>query len=391
MTSKYQTNIQLCIDKTNALSTSEIKYYLLLLINSIKAKKSELTKQFVNELLVFINSLDKITALNSDNQKPSSDEDFPALLKSIQNSYDKMVTISKTAQLHRKVGYGLLNVGGAVLGLFTGVFGGLVGGFSGFIRGTINGTNPFVAAGVGGITGGALGAAIGFRTPKKVFKNELTRQLKFCMDGMRASMDSIQVTSKDIYDNIQSNIEDYILKNNFAGNTKEFQNFLDNKSVPFEVCSLPAQFISETLEGYLGHHSFIKISINNKEPIALEFSTGKTDLTRKLSNTEQRYTSGQKIIEMMTFHTLLQQTHACTPKYIVKKMKSGDVDCLSYVNKILTGTSQKATKIGRFDGSENWVGRNVVGFFIRNLSPFDQNILINDDKNNEEVTRAKPK
>ena len=93
----------------------------------------------------------------------------------------------------------------------------------------------------------------------------------------------------------------------------------------------------------------------------------------------------------MTFHTLLQQTHACTPKYIVKKMKSGDVDCLSYVNKILTGTSQKATKIGRFDGSENWVGRNVVGFFIRNLSPFDQNILINDDKNNEEVTRAKPK
>ena len=77
----------------------------------------------------------------------------------------------------------------------------------------------------------------------------------------------------------------------------------------------------------------------------LEFTTGKSDIKRTPSQTEIRTASGREVIEMLLFHEQLQMTHAATPYYLVAKMKQGEVDCLSYVNKFLTCTNQKATTV----------------------------------------------
>lgn len=56
-------------------------------------------------------------------------------------------------------------------------------------------------------------------------------------------------------------------------------------------------------------------------------------------------------------------------------MKAGENDCFRYIEKILLCTGQKTIELKRFDDSENWVGRNIVGFFVKKLSPFKQNIF----------------
>jgi hypothetical protein len=50
-------------------------------------------------------------------------------------------------------------------------------------------------------------------------------------------------------------------------------------------------------------------------------------------------------------------------------------NCLRYVEKILVGTGQETTTVKRFSGKENWIGRNIVGFFVEKLSPFSQDVL----------------
>lgn len=374
MTFKYQANIQKCIEKTNDLPACEIKYYLLLLINSLKKKQSTLTEEFISELFNFISTLDRITHLKVIDHQTIRTKEVSMLFDTLLNSYERLVNISKTDRLPTKIGYGLLNVGGAILAFVTGIIGGLIGGCAGFFRGIYTLSNPLLALGVGFVTGYMVGSVIGFRLPKKVFKEKLTRQLKFCLDGLQEAINNIPLSSQEVLKGKQNEIKNNILINYFDNNKDNFHKFLKS-DVLYDICTLPAQFISKTLEGYMGHHALIKITINNKGPEILEFAPQPSDLSRTHSKTETRIISGKKIIEMMAFHAILQQTHACTAQYVVTKMKSGETDCLSYINKVLTGTSQKASKLGRFQDSDTWVGRNMIGFFIKKLSPFKQDIL----------------
>ncbi|HHT0594869.1 TPA: hypothetical protein ACTXXA_003449 [Legionella anisa] len=75
------------------------------------------------------------------------------------------------------------------------------------------------------------------------------------------------------------------------------------KEKQFQIVTLSAQFVSAQLEGYLGHHASIILSLpNQKEPELIEFSLGKSDLRRKFTQREERTVKGGKIVEMMAFH-----------------------------------------------------------------------------------------
>ena len=362
----------------NDMPTAEVNYYLLLLLRSLDAHNLE-SGSFVDELEQFTLEFKSLIETMS---SPSSAEQLPTQFNAINLRFQKLVDLSNTNTLGIKVGYALLHVIGAVAALLCGIIGGLIGGVAGFARGLWSVSNPLKAAGIGVVMGLALGGIIGFRAPKKLAKDEFIRQLKYSLDGINKCIKNVQAQ-------VGAPLSSYntlVINKYFGGNLEKFEHFKTLEEVSYSIDTLKATFISPSLENYLGHHSLIKIQhtdikINPEngetDNIALvEFSTSKADISRPVSQTDPRKVHGSKVVEMLLFHEQLQLTHAPTTNYLLTGMKQGEVDCLSYVNKILTGTRQKATTVQRFDGTENSIGTNLIGFFIKKLNPFAQDALI---------------
>lgn len=365
----------------NELPTAEIKYHLLLLMSALENHHME-SGPFIKELELFINDV-KLLMVTINVQ--ISTEQLPVQFDAINARYQKLLNLSKTNTLAVKIGYALLHVIGAIAAVLSGLIGGLIGGIAGFSRGVWNATNLLKATGVGVVLGLALGGIIGFRSPKKIAKNEFIRQLKYSLDGI---CECIVKTQAQINAPLSS-YETLVINKYFSGDREKFDQFKSLDGLTYSVETIKATFISPSLENYLGHHSLIKIQHDlieikpekgeNTDVALLEFSTDKADISRPKSETNcdiRKNVSGSKLVEMLLFHEQLQMTHAATTNYLVTQMKQGEVDCLSYVNKILTGTSQNATNVKRFDGTENNVGKYVVGFFIQKLHPFSQDALI---------------
>lgn len=358
--------------KINETPTAEIKYHLLLLLSALNEKKVD-KGDFVDEIEQFVIKINLM--LKKINEAQSLEE---SEIEALNKSYQTLLKLSQTNTLGVRVGYALLNVIGVVAAIIFGVIGALVGGVAGFARGIWNLSNPFKSTGIGVIMGVALGGIIGFRAPKKLVKDEYIRRLKYSLDGIGDRI-------KNTLNQPLASFEASVVENYFGGNRESFEKFKNLPQVDFSIDTLKATFISPTLEGYLGHHALIKIENplikikpikQESENVAIvEFSTGKADITREISQHDQRTVTGAKVIEMLLFHEQLQLTHAPTTKYLAAKMKQGEVDCLSYANKILSCTGQAAAKVRRFNGTENAVGKHVIGFFIQKLHPFAQDAL----------------
>ncbi|WP_131780566.1 hypothetical protein [Legionella bozemanae] len=360
--------IQGCLITINKIPTSEIKYYLLLALHSIRNADAAEYRDFLNELNNLSNKLTHF--LLPENTTFSS-----TVLKDIYQSYQKLCEFSKANTATIAVGDVLINLGATLLAILGGVLGGITGSVVGLGRSVWELGNPLSYLKDGAITGFAFGAAIGFRAPKKIFKNELTRQLKFCLNQLEHCLQEMQEQKIKPLSYYKDKVKNRLLKECFNNDEKAYEEFLDEDK-KFQIVTLRAQFVSEQLEGYLGHHACIVLSLpNQQEPELIEFSLGKSDLRRKFTQKEERIVTGEKIVEMMAFHQLLQETQACSLQYILTKMKAGENDCFRYIEKILLCTGQKTIELKRFDDSENWVGRNIVGFFVKKLSPFKQNIF----------------
>lgn len=375
---EFNTTLAMIRSAIDDIPTAEMKYYLLLLMRSL-SDHHVTDGAFVDELGHFIQDIKLLMEMIN---SPTMADQLPAQFDSINKRYQTLLNLSKTNTLEIKVGYALLHVIGAVAAVLCGIIGGLIGGIAGFARGLWNGTNPFEAIGVGVALGIVSGGLIGFRAPKAIGKNAFVRQLKLSLDGIKECIDATQVQLNAPL----SSYETLVVRHYFGGDRDKFEEFKKLDEVTYSINTLKATFVSPTLENYLGHHSLIKIqhefisvkpvSDERTDVALLEFTTGKSDIKRTPSQTEHRKVSGSKVVEMLLFHEQLQVTHAATPYYLVAKMKQGEVDCLSYVNKILTCTNQKATTVKRFDGTENVIGRNVFGFFIPALNPFAQDVLV---------------
>jgi hypothetical protein len=347
----------------------------LLTLNSIKKENTEKNQRILAELARLAQTLNEF--LNSENRDRSEH-----LLAQINQHYENLCTQSQVSTFSIEVGYALINLGSVILATITGILGAFIGGVAGLFRGIATLNNPLAYFADGLITGLSLGAAMGFRAPKKLLKDELTRQLRFCTDALARCLETMQNEMVKPISFYEERIKARLLIDCFAGNQPDLQAFLEAEGLTYQIATVSAQFLSENLEGYLGQHARIIIPLPNQEhPTLLEFTSDSDEIDdRPFSQYEERRVSGKKLIEMMALHEQLLVTEACTLTYVLTDMKAGDDnDCFSYINKILIGTNQTATSCRRFDGRENWVGRNIIGFFVQNFSPFPQDIL--DEEN----------
>lgn len=169
--------IDACLTAIGEIPVSEIKYYLLLMLRTIQKKDDFQYQPLLEELLGLSKDLALFINLNLTHR------DYP-ISQRIKTHYQALREHAKINTLDLQLGYALINLGSVLVAFIGGVIGGLMGCVAGLLRSLWTLNNPLVYFADGFITGFLLGALIGFRAPKKLFKDELRRQLKFCLDGI---------------------------------------------------------------------------------------------------------------------------------------------------------------------------------------------------------------
>ncbi|KTC99548.1 hypothetical protein Lery_0449 [Legionella erythra] len=364
-TEAYQTKLRRFSGKIERLPNHEIKYFLLLLLTTLKQQP----KPYFHAVLeAAIELTDQCHAFLSLHDTASLD----SALQKLQKSYHALVKIAGTNSIQTQLVQGILNIGGALAALVLGILGGLIGGFSGLIRAGARLENPFKHALIGFITGFFVGAMIGFRAPKKWFKEETFRQIKYTLDGLWRSLNHLASSQYQPLNRHIDELKKRLLSEYFNNNQDALDQFLDSPQT-YQILTFNARFISDALRGYVGHHALIKLTIGDKD-LALEFSLGGSNLKQSAAQCENRQVDGRQLLSMMALHEHLQATHACTKQFIATRMKPGETDCLSYVNLILTGTNQAPTRLKRLTDQDSLAGK-MVGFFATCFSPFPQTAL----------------
>ena len=366
----YRDAVNESLEGINSLPLCEAKYYLWLTVKSLQNEETELNYLLLKELNRLSVSLGNLI------QQMNDPEQIQQQLVNIMHHYNHMVNLSQTRTLNIQLAYLFINIGSTFLAIVTGVIGGLIGGVAGLARGLWNLGNPLSYFLLGILTGFLIGAAIGFRLPKKILMDDLTRKLKFCMDGIGECLNSIErqmIKPLDVY---VHKVKTMLLEQYFDGNEELYQLFISQSTIKYTITTFSALFVGTTLKGYLGNHACIIIKIDeDKNPILIEFTNGPSDLSQVPTQVEHRTVSGSQIFDMLVLHEQLQETNACDLTFTFTKAKPGDNDCFTYINKLLKGTNQAVTELKRFTEQESWVGRNIVGYFIQNLSLFSHKEL----------------
>jgi hypothetical protein len=370
----FERNIQRCLLQIKQLPPTEITYHLDFLLRAISSNNDPLNRQLLSQTSVFVAALTSLLSVS-----PKTEEEATKTYQHLTRAYQDLVNEVGADGWDSWMGYHILNVGSSLTAFISGMSGGLIGSFAGLARGLWNLENPLASFVIGLTTGVLLGSTIGFRLPKKLFRNELMNQLRRSLKGVDECMSLIRENQPPFAIHLEK-ARTKLSQHFFADNDAGFADFLQKENVSYEINTFYAQFVSRSLEGYLGHHAFISIKIDStKEPLLLEFNTSQSDLTRRITQRDKRTVSGRTIVNMVALHDQLQLTQACTPTYIVTQLKPGENDCFSYVNKILVGTGQAPSSVKRFNGDENYIGRKI-GFFIQKLSarepePFKPEII----------------
>ncbi|RMX05428.1 hypothetical protein EAW55_01900 [Legionella jordanis] len=365
---EYKQNIAICMERIASLPASEIKYHLARLIHCLQETNNDFSRKFLNDSLDLVAALNEVMGVGLTSQKMVRQAYAKVMLK-----YRRLCHLAALDRIHNKIVHYLLLLGSSLVAFISGTLGGLIGSFAGLARGIWNLDNPFSSFALGLTAGILLGGIIGFRLPQKLLNNELIKQLRLCLEGIDECITLLKEGRIQPFSYYREQVKTKLLEDYFAKDMDAFEEFLQRTDVNYEVCTMYAQFLSPRFERFLGHHAFIKINLQvDREPMFIEFSTGKPNLERPITQQESRVVSGEMIVDMLALHEQLQVNHACTATYIITKMKPGEVDCFSYLNTILMGSSQTPVAVKRFNGRENWIGRNVIGFFMQKLNSFEE-------------------
>ncbi|WP_367606969.1 hypothetical protein [Legionella sp. W05-934-2] len=350
-----------CEKGIKTLPPGEIQYYLHLAILTAKERHQDVSEEFIHDLADFITKLNRFYDNTEDTNLNTLDD--------VLTSYRALQSSSKTNSYGYLIQTYLLQIGSLFTATLFGILGTQLGGFCGLIRGLWN-FNPISGTLLGMMAGFYIGAAFGFRTPKKLLKDPLLRQTKYALDGIGVAIKELQ-ESITIADYIKDQ-ETLLIANHFDNDPEKYAEFLE-EDITFEIRSYKASFIAASaLYGYVGQHAYIRIPIKQEECL-IEFSPTPSDTSDPLDQCEARTVKGKVIVEMLALHNKLIKTHSGDLSFALHKMKPGEVDCVSYLNKILLGTHQKAAQISRFYDM-NIVGR-AIGFFSDYLSPFRESFL----------------
>lgn len=374
LVSEYNENIVQFHNKIMGLPTSDLKYYLYLLLFSINKVNTEYTRSVLECALEFTDCYQDLF-LKKENPEALIDQIYY-----LNKRFEELATTAGTNTNMVRINQAILNIGGSIAGVAFGIVGGVIGGISGFARGLWNQEALWEYSWTGTFVGWFIGAAIGYRSPKKFLKDPLFRQVKFALDGLDGAVDR----TKTIEDLTQTYYKEQAYQNllteYFDNDTNKLDEYLNSDEVEYEIGTFGAEFVSPRLAGSLGHHAFIRVPINGKY-LGMEFTPSPSDYTKTPIQSEIRTVSGKKILEMYGFHLSLQRTDSLTTEYMLTQLKSGERDCKSYVDKLLIGTSQKPTQIMRYHETDNPAGY-AVRFFMEHLGAYPDNLRFSDKELN---------
>ena len=365
--SKFPEYIENAKEHILNLPHGEIKYYLYILVNSIKGQDNKKNLDFIVRLSELIYTLQELhVATNSTN-------DALALVESVAHHYDALEKIAQTSNFSYQLKTHLINLGAVILGTVCGILGAIIGGVAGLARGLWNYApwSGFTSGVFLGLVSAAEGA---YRLPKKLLKDEMTRQLKNGLDGLKECLD--RTTKEKLGQPLDEEIKPMKFYRQqviaeiielYDADSHAFSKFLTS-DINYNINTYVATFTGDPLlQGYVGHHAYIKIDIKDKHYL-IEFNTEPSDTTTPISQQDTRTVIGDVLINMLAYHRKLQESSAPTFKYIATHMKPGEVDCYSYVNKILIGTNQESTWVERCKDMTA-IG-DVLGKFYAYVNPF---------------------
>lgn len=365
-TKNFEQNINAAMEMINLIPASETKYYFFILINTLKSKNDLYSHKILDLTLQLI---DAISCVTPEQFRAFSEQELiENVYKPIFKSFESLKNISNTYNLSAKLGRAILNIATSVTAVLCGFAGAIIGGIAGFIRNIYPKFSIGSGFAIGFFAGLAFGATVGFRLPKKPFISDFKWRLRIGMDGIATCLNNLEDTLQNKHPSFSQYLEEVCdeFKAEFPDN-KAFNEFLKN-DCRYTINTYKATFVnSNQLKGYVGHHIYVKIDINNKQEI-IEYNTGVADTEEPCSQQEERTVKGIKLLEMIALHRKLKETNTPSIKHALHKMEAGVWDCHSYINTILIGTNQEFTSLTRF-AHMNIVGR-AIGYTVDKLSPF---------------------
>lgn len=343
----------------------EGRYYLLYLYESLMTSKRppDTINNMAQNLIGLIKNINKIKS------EQVSAEDKIKASEELSLQYQKLIKETGATGIFYKTRQALLDLGGLIIGLITGTFGAIIGGLSLGIKDFFNFKIPSGVL-VGGVTGLLIGFIIGQRTLHKLFKESDERRIRHAVAKLSTTFESL---FKSIKNNHVDDIKKEILEQYFKGNKEEFDEFLNNKQ-PYEILSVEAIFFSTKLKGIVGHHSFIKFTINNHDkPRLIELGDSSENET-EFSQRESREATGEQLMQMLAMHRILLPQYEFNRDNVwnfLKHYKAGITDCLTYLDKILVSAGEPASKLTRFLPQDTFLGR-VAGGAINFFRPIPE-------------------
>lgn len=371
----------------NELPANEFTYYMAMLLVSIQSEAQPGKNRHVLEKT--------LPLIQNIKQFYNDPENLEQNIIQVTHAVNELINASATSTLSRKSKNALLKLCGAVLAMVTGITFGMAGLTAGlFLQNSL--IVNVKGAGLGLLSGFTIGALIGYRSPTKLFCSSLDIKLSFCIDSITRLRDELK--DRKTQEEYQIETKKYILDTFFVNVPEElkeaaFTEYL-TKDQEFQICTNSAGHISASLKGHLGHHSLIRFKINGIKDIPIEFG----DRIKTPNHVDQfekpRKVSGQILFEMLTLDRMLQDTHKSTIKNAIRLYDIGSDDCRTYVDKILIGTGQEPTKIGRFSHqNDTFIGRKlvapVIGFFSKTNEKDLHRLIDNPEDEKFNITHCK--
>lgn len=382
---------------------------ILFHFKNIEATLRELSPGKTNDAirakaLAFTQAYHAFYALN--NMPPSQDfsEEYLQRLETLEKSLDAFVTVLSGSTFLQGFTLPLQAISSFVLGTIMGLMGAVMVGIQGFIRGALENKNPFAVGYESFLAGGVVSAIAGKRLPEQLFNDAqrarlmasvgrleyIHNRLKTYVQGnqdFHAQVNARQQQSGTdsiipgiIYNDteLRAHVKEQLMREcypHMKDTDAAFARFLGQYHA-IQVCTLKAKFGMQHIAGDIGHHSFIRVAIEERDVIPIAYGVPHEHPEKFVDQAENiRIVSGKQLFEIYVAHERLKTIHTFDTAYLTKQYKAGEYDCRSYVNQLLDFAGLPRTKIRRFVPElDNVVGATLFKPMLTQTSFFNQNM-----------------
>lgn len=348
-------------DAIHTLPTCESIFWLDLLRFAVQEEDTPWTRSLLTQAIHFTGELRQVLLYKDINSLS------PTLLRPAKQSFNALIVMAKTHTFGVIGIQFFLNGLGGFLAVLMGCVGAILGAFAGLIRGLWY-RSPLKHMGLGMVTLGALFGMAGYRAPKKYLKDPLFRRVKWTLDGLETTFQTIVNQQFPAFDHYREQAKNHLIQDYFNNKEIVFEEFLEKK-VKYSIKTQTAEFFDPSMKGFLGNHGYICVEINDKL-LGIELTPYPTDLRIPATQSEQREALGAAILEMYTFHLALAPTrNALDPYYLLTEYKAGEKDCFFQIDQELAiGKQEPRNEAMRFfnEGPKGTLARMVT----ENLSPW---------------------